>query len=130
MRLGLIFVSCAILVGCQDKTVSFQPRPESSAPAAHSPFAFRTVNSFERGQAKIALGMTKDNVLAQIAKSGLPDFEGRYGLPEPDPEMRTSDTWTLRYGNMSGAAPGAGEIRIEFSGGKVSALQHRHLPVR
>ena len=72
------------------------------------------VQEFRWGGANIRVGMTKDEVLRQIAVSGLPQWGGSMGISSPSKSMTDSDRWDLSFGTATGAAPGGGTLHLEF----------------
>ena len=128
MRIATILLFMTIVTGCSTGTPKAQSG-ESSRRSA-SPFGFVEGPQFERGDARIALGMTKQQVLAELPKSGLIAFQSRFRLREPDSSMQQKSIWTLRYGSGKATAPASGELRILFDDGEVVRLEHRHLKLR
>jgi hypothetical protein len=111
-----------LVVGCQNGTANKSaegrsPRTSTSAPSLPE------VEEFLWGNARIALGMTKEQVLKQIQASGVPQFGNQFGIRPPPGEMILKDTWQLSFGNGSGAAPGGGMLQIRFSDGKVASIR-------
>jgi len=110
----LLWVGFLLLtVGCgQDTKPITEPPVRDGSP-------FPSVQRFEWGEASISVGMSRQQVLEQIARSGLTDWNGRYGITPPPEAMRSESTWHLSFGNGSGAAPGGGVLTIRYKDGKV-----------
>ncbi|MBI1335980.1 MAG: hypothetical protein GC164_03350 [Phycisphaera sp.] len=110
----LLFVAVLLLpVGCGQYS-----QPVAGSPVRNG-LPLPSVQAFEWGEARIAVGMNRHEALEQIARSGLLDWNGQYGITPPPAAMETDDTWQLTYGNGSGAAPGGGMLTIRFKDGKV-----------
>ena len=82
------------------------------------------VTQFEWGRAVIRVGMTKEEVLAQIEKSGLREWNGEFGIRKPPAEMAIGNVWELPCGTSSGAAPGYAAVRLTFREGKVTKVEN------
>jgi len=81
------------------------------------------VPKFGWGKARLRLNMSKNEVLAEIARSGLPDFNGRFGISSPPRSLVDKPVWVLSYGTSSGAAPGGGSLRLTFKGDKLTKVE-------
>jgi len=79
-------------------------------------------NEFKNGNAVLRLGMTKAQVLEEIAKGGLKEFGGEYGIRKPDEAMQAKEIWHTSYGSFSGAAPGGGFLLLAFREGRLVAI--------
>ena len=80
------------------------------------------VDAFERGDARIALGMTKAQVREQLSKGRVQSHK-MYCFRKPQPDMFKRDIWPLYYGPE---VPGMGRLdvlRVTFTDGKVSSLE-------
>ena len=89
-------------IACQTHT------PSLAAPPATQPTSFPSVREFTCGNARITRGMTRQQVLEQITP--------------PPPEMINQPTWTLSYGNSTGAAPGGGILTLHFTNNRLSQI--------
>ena len=119
LRLLVIVVGLA-LVGCMEQPVSTRDR-HSEAPV--SPTKPPLVTEFVWGDATITLGMTRSEVLAQIARSGPEEWSYQFGIKAPSQDMQKQTKWTLSYGNGSGAAPGGGVVFFYFEDGKLKKIE-------
>lgn len=77
---------------------------------------------WRHGGATIRLGMGKAQVLSEIAKSGYPEYDGKFGIHQPSADVQGGEIWDLGYGNFSGAAPGGGFILLAFREGRLVAI--------
>ena len=108
------------LVGCTQERMS---APKACATTADDAAPSATKNWAETQEFKwdgtaIRCGMTKDQVLLQVAKSS-----GRFGIRRPSREMIQQDVWQLSCGTSTGAAPGYASVRVMFRLGKVIKLE-------
>ena len=119
-RLTAIAVLVILACGCTGRT----GKPAAPEAGEVSPPELRPVElkEFGHGRAVIRIGMTREEVLSQIAVSGLPEWNGQFGIRRPPAEMMPTDRWQLTYGCTSGAAPGGGVVIVEFCDGKVVRL--------
>jgi len=113
-------------VGPQQTTEVVQQMSQESP----SPFEFAEVPEFERDAARITQGMTKDEVLAELPKSGRTPFQLRFRSHDSTEAAQKQDIWTLLYGSGKATAPGSGEIRLTFSENKTVKIEHRHLNLK
>ncbi len=120
--LPVLLASCLIAAaGCGTDEPMEPIHVASDAPPI---VAVPVAEEFSWGGATIRAGMTKTQVLDQIAVSGLSEYGGQFGIRRPPAEMQTRNEWVLTYGNATGAAPGGGAVRIFFESGEVSGIVH------
>ena len=87
------------------------------------PTIWTAADEFKWGRAVIRAGMTKEEILEEIGKSGLDNWNGNFGIQEPPPEMLEKDVWQLSWGNGSGVAPAGGTVRLTFRDGEVVKIE-------
>ena len=85
---------------------------------------FEKIDAFVRGDARIAPGLTRDEIRKQLSKGKVKSHKP-YAFRKPQPEMFKRDVWVIFYGPE---VPGMGrvdELRVSFKGGKVSKLERK-----
>ena len=78
MKIITVVLWMVLITGC---SVSSQPSPQVTkltSQTSPSPFEFVVVSEFVRGTARIAPGMAKEQVLAELPKSGREPFWLRF----------------------------------------------------
>lgn len=121
MKYVIVVIAAVFLSGCmRPNAVQQTPtvvRPENVVPE------WTQVATFSCGDAVIRLGMTADQVLAEIGQSS------RYGvlLGKPTPKMLEEGVWVLSSGGDT--APGFVSVRIIFRNGVVVKLENYTGPV-
>jgi hypothetical protein len=80
------------------------------------------VDSFVRGDARITLGMTKDQVREQLSK-GRTLSHKVYCFRKPQPEMFECDLWVLFYGPEESGMGRVDILRVIFTDGEASSLE-------
>ena len=116
----LVVLTALLLAGCA-KEQAGSPRPETWAQsdrATSRPSDWTEVEQFRWDGAVLRRGMTRDEVLQQIAKSG-----GQFGIKRPPPEMIEKNVWQLGCGTSTGAAPGYVAVRLRFHEAKVATIE-------
>ena len=120
-RSSLLLLGMAIfLVGCAQERTS-APKAHATTEGDVAPSATKDwteIREFKWDDTAIRCGMTKDQVLLQVAKSS-----GRFGIRRPSREMIQQDVWRLSCGTSTGAAPGYAGVRIMFRLDKVIRLE-------
>ena len=115
----------ASVLGCGTRSTSMGDASKSTADAAAQvPPGFLKIDSFVRGDARIAPGQTRDEVREQLSKGKVASHKP-YAFRKPQPEMFERDVWAIFYGPE---VPGMGrvdELRVSFKNGKVSKLEQR-----
>jgi hypothetical protein len=110
-----------MLLGCAKPAPA--PQAESAPASSVRSTPAPEIRAFTWGDATISVGMTKAQVIEQIAKSGIAKWKGQYGIRPPSKDMQALDEWSLSYGNASGAAPGGGGIFFFFGDGKLTRIK-------
>jgi len=119
---AILFLLAA--VGCENN-VTGPTQDVQHAPLAPKPLP--EVKEFVWGRGKIALGMTKAEVLDQIERTWERPADDPFqaqgmkvpGVPVPSEKIQKSDRWVLSYGVGSGAAPGGGGLTFVFERGRL-----------
>lgn len=109
--------------GCGTHRTSVGDASTSTADAAEQVTpGFVKIDAFVRGDARIAPGLTRDEIREQLSKGKVQSHKP-YAFRKPQPEMFERDVWVIFYGPE---VPGMGrvhEIRVSFKDGKVSKLE-------
>ena len=96
----------------------------AQGPVAKVTPGFAKIDTFVRGDARIALGRTRAEIRKQLSKGKVKSHKP-YAFRKPQPEMFKRDVWVIFYGPE---VPGMGrvdELRVSFKGGKVSKLERK-----
>ena len=113
------------VLGCGARHTSMGGAGTSTADAAAQVTpGFVKIDTFARGDARIALGGTRDEIREQLSK-GKVESHKLYAFRKPQPEMFERDVWVIFYGPE---VPGMGredELRVSFKDGKVSKLEQK-----
>jgi hypothetical protein len=118
----------AVLVGCSVSTPSSEPE------ARRVPVRFKgkSIQSHAFSKARIAVGLTKANVLAHIALSRAQyeplesDTDSQLYVSQPSDETIRSNNWFLTCPSRNAHVLGGGGgimLRFTFTNGKVSAIK-------
>ena len=112
-------VSSNALTWQNDGGITTRPEGDPAGQGAAKP---AKIDAFERGDARIALGMTKAQVQEQLAKGRVQSHKV-YCFRKPPPDMFERDAWVLSYGPEDGGMGRVDELRVTFTAGKASSLE-------
>ena len=130
---SISIVMCFIGAGCvQVADPMREPHPslpESSTVKPEDHIIGTQLDTFTYGKARIELGQTKDDVLAEIEKSEHASLSGDHRTVRlSQPETVESDRWSLSYGYGGGAAPGTRILDLLFKNGNLTLMATYPLP--
>jgi hypothetical protein len=126
-----LVIAVSISWGCQptsltaQRTLSDNPKSDQAKPEETkiaTTIQVADITSFIRGEARIALGMTKEEVKSQLSR-GRHMSHKWYNFQKPDEDMFAKDIWYLTYGPE---VPGMGRydtLTITFKDGKAVRIQ-------
>ena len=110
-------VSSNALTWQNDGGITTRPEGDPAGQGAAKP---AKIDAFERGDARIALGMTKAQVQEQLAEGRVQSHKV-YCFRKPPPDMFERDVWVLSYGPEDGGMGRVDELRVTFTAGKASS---------
>ncbi len=121
-----LFILLIFAAGCNTHHASMGDAG-TSAPDATTTVSreFVKIDSFVRGDARIAPGQTPSEVCRQLSKGKTTSLRKSYAFGKPEPEMLERNVWVINYGPE---VPGMGRVdvlRISFKDDKVSKLEHK-----
>jgi len=120
-----LLISILFLVLAASCTATKHGALQESQQEAHVkpvPPEWTEVKEFRWGHTVIRVGRTEKEVLDQIGKSGLPQYDNRWPLSKPTSDMVAKGIWVLSAG-PGGPAPGFASVRLTFQGGKVVKVE-------
>jgi len=127
-----VLLAVSVSAGCTDRESAHTSRPFPSPSQSHVNLPSAEETEVRFGEARIAVGMGKQEVLEQIQRSRAQydplrdENSPECYVGQPSDEMVRSDVWTLTCPTRNSHVLGGGSgfmLKVEFREGKVAKLE-------